>query len=78
MSSGTSQKASSAPSASSGLLTEAFRSEIRDTNPWREKMPTPMMQRPAFGKLGKPAAVNVNSHIVTNFPTKHIYQYDVS
>ena len=49
-----------------------------DTNPWREKMSTELMLRPGFGKLGKPAAVNINSYPVTQFPTKKIYQCDVS
>lgn len=62
----------------SGPPTEAFRSEISDTNLWREKMPTQMMQRSAFGKLGKTANVNINSYLVTSFPTKQVYQYDVS
>ena len=76
MSSATGKKSSSG-SIPSGLPTEAFRSEIIDTNEWRAKMPTEMMQRPGFGKLGKPAQIAINSHVVNKYPTKDIFQYDV-
>ncbi len=55
-----------------------YRTNIFDSNPWREKMPTDLEKRPGFGKLGKPALLNVNSYEVTAFPNKTVYQYDVS
>ena len=77
MSSSTAEKLSSSKTVTSGLPSLGFRSEIIDTNPWREKLPTQLMRRPAWGKLGKSATVNINSYQVTNFPTKSIWQYDV-
>lgn len=47
-------------------------------NPEREKMPTTLMGRPKFNKSGKPATINVNSHRIEAYPTKTVYQYDVS
>ena len=63
---------------SSGPPIGPFRTDMIDTNPWREKMPTELMQRTAFGRLGKPATININSYPVAEFPTKQVYQYNVS
>ncbi|MCJ1277895.1 hypothetical protein MMC21_005709 [Puttea exsequens] len=46
-------------------------------NPWRDKMPDTVMQRPAFGRAGKTAKIQINSHIIKRFPTIAVYQYDV-
>ena len=53
-------------------------SSIIDDNPFRDQMPTKAMNRTGFGKLGKAAKIQINSHIVTGFPTREVYQYDVS
>lgn len=37
-----------------------------------------MMNRKAFSKAGKPAVIQVNSHIVEQWPTLDVSQYDVS
>ena len=47
-------------------------------NPFIQQMPTDLMQRPAFGKAGKAYKVNVNSFKVEAWPTRDIYQFDVS
>lgn len=47
-------------------------------NPEREKMPTTLMGRPKFNKSGKPAQININSHKIEAYPTRTVYQYDVS
>ena len=64
-----------------GLPREALLHNFRHatwTNPYREKMPTTLMGRPKFNKSGKPATINVNSHRIEAYPTKTVYQYDVS
>ena len=49
------------------------------TNPFRDQMPTTLTRRDGkFGKAGKKAIINVNSHAVTDWPTSTVYQYDVS
>ena len=48
------------------------------TNPYREQMPKSLMRRPAFGKTGRPYKVAINSHVVEQWPTRDIFQYDVS
>lgn len=49
-----------------------------DHNPFRDQMPTTMMNRKGFSKAGKPAVIQVNSHVVEQWPTIDVYQYDVS
>lgn len=55
-----------------------LRQIVLDTNEYAKQMPTTLMPRPGFSTAGKPAQVSINSHKVLNFPTKMIYQYDVS
>lgn len=62
----------------SGPSTQAFRANPIDTNPWRDQMSTDLMGRPGWGKLGKPANIAINSHIVRSIPSRSIFQYDVS
>ena len=49
-------------------------------NPFRDQMPTKLMQRGevGFGKAGKTAKVNINSHEVLQWPNRDVYLYDVS
>lgn len=55
------------------------RHRIADNNPWRNKMPTTLMPRPPkFNASGKEAGVYINSHRILSYPTKKIWQYDVS
>lgn len=70
-------KNSSGPSIPSGLPSEAFRTAVIDTNPWRSKAPTHLKTRGRPGTAGKPQQIDVNSHVVTQFPTRDIFQYDV-
>lgn len=51
---------------------------ITGDNPFRDQMPTTMMNRKGFSKAGKPAVIQVNSHIVEQWPTIDVFQYDVS
>ena len=51
---------------------------ITGDNPFRKQMPTTMMSRKGFSKAGKPAVIQVNSHIVEQWPTIDVFQYDVS
>lgn len=39
---------------------------------------TSFQARPGYNNTGQPVKVQVNSYEVANFPTKPIYQYDVS
>ena len=55
-----------------------FVSPLIDDNQFRDQMPTKAMNRPGFGKLGKAAKIQINSHIITSFPTRDVFQYDVS
>lgn len=41
------------------------------------QMPTEMMSRKGFSKAGKAALIQVNSHVVEQWPTIDVYQYDV-
>ena len=48
-------------------------------NVFRDQMPTTLAKRDGkFGKAGKKALVDINSHPITSFPSKTVYQYDVS
>ena len=46
----------------------------------REKLgePIPIAERPGFVGLGKEAKVNINCYPVTSFPSKIVWQYDVT
>ena len=55
-----------------------LRQKITDYNQYAMKMPTVLMPRPGFSTAGRPAQVAINSHKVLDFPTKTVYQYDVS
>lgn len=37
-----------------------------------------LMPRTRYNQSGREANVNINSHLVTTFPDKNVYQYDVS
>ena len=59
--------------------TPIVREDIFYTNPFRGQMPTELAKRDGkFGKAGKKAVIEINSHKVTGFPTKDVFQYDVS
>ena len=66
------------PDIPTGFPKYKFISDPFDDNPFRDQMPTKAMNRPAFGKAGKAAKIQINSHLVTSFPTRDVYQYDVS
>ncbi|KAF6219194.1 hypothetical protein HO133_005019 [Letharia lupina] len=72
-------KSSNTPDIGVGLPTKPMINLIIDPipNPFRDQMPTTMMSRKAFSKAGKPAVIQVNSHIVEQWPTINIYQYDI-
>lgn len=72
---------SDTPDIPTGFPTEPFHhgTDLFGTNHWREQMPTELAKRDGkFGKLGKKAPIEVNSHLVTQYPTKDVFQYDVS
>ena len=66
------------PDIPTGFPKYKFISSPFDDNPFRDQMPTKAMNRPGFGKLGKAAKIQINSHAVTSFPTRDVFQYDVS
>ena len=48
-------------------------------NQFREQMPTTLAKRDGkFGKAGKKALVDINSHPITKWPDQTVFQYDVS
>ena len=47
-------------------------------NKYRDQMPATLMSRPAFSKAGKQAQIQVNSHVIEQWPNINVYQYDVS
>lgn len=51
--------------------------DLIHSNPFREQMPTTLMARGRPGTSGKPMMININSHLVTNYPTQDVYQFDV-
>lgn len=56
-----------------------FRHFNRETNETQYDMPTELMARPKIGNTtGKEVTIEVNSFSVLQFPTKTVYQYDVS
>lgn len=55
-----------------------LRQKVSDTNPFSAQMPTSLMRRPKFNTAGKTTQISINSHRVLHFPTKPVYQYDVS
>lgn len=55
------------------------RHKVADHNPFRDQMPTTLMPRPEkFNTSGKEGIININSHRILSYPTKKIWQYDVS
>lgn len=73
-------RSSDTPDIPTGLPTKPF-NEVQWflTNPYREQMPNALSKRDGkFGKLGKKAAIELNSHVVQTWPDKSVYQYDVS
>ena len=77
MSSGPAKTPSSGRTVPSGIPEKSLINDPFEANPFRDQMPTNLMLRARFGKLGKPIGLNVNSHIVQDFPTKDVFQYDV-
>ena len=79
-SSKTVDKSSDTPDIGVGLPTKPTNTPIINPipNPFRDQMPTSMMSRKEFSKAGKPAVIQLNSHIVEKWPNIDIAQYDVS
>lgn len=79
-SSKTVDKSSDTPDIPTGLPTKPTNTLIIDPipNPFRNQMPTNMMARKEFSKAGKPASIQINSHIIEAWPKINIAQYDVS
>ena len=76
MSSSREDKSSKTPS---GLSKESMINPIETIpNKFRAQMPTALMSRKGFSKAGKPAMIQVNSHIVEQWPTINVFQYSVS
>lgn len=73
-------KSTSTPDIGVGLPTKPTNNPIIDSypNPFRDQMPTSLMSRKTFSKAGKPAVIQVNSHVVEQWPTIDVFQYDVS
>lgn len=69
---------SDTPDIPVGMPDKPFLNTISDTNPFRDQMPSASMHREGFGKAGKPAKIQVNSHLVKSWPERPVYQYDVS
>ena len=78
MSSNSRDLSSDTPDIAVGLPSKPFVTDLLADNPWREKMPSQSMYRQGFGKAGKAAKIQVNSHAVQSWPQKPVYQYDVS
>ena len=55
-----------------------LRQIVSNNNPFAAQMPTQLMPRPSFNTTGKGAPIAINSHRVLSYPTKPVYQYDVS
>ena len=49
-----------------------------EANRQQYDVPTDLIRRPGFNSTGVAATVAVNSYPILKFPTKSIYQYDVS
>lgn len=70
---------SNTPDIPTGMPKKAFIGDpMGGANEFRDQVPQNMMVRPAFSKAGKPATIQVNSHIVEQWPTRDVFQYDVS
>lgn len=69
---------SDTPDIPVGMPDKPFINTISDTNPFRDQMPTQSMHRIGFGKAGKQAKIQINSHLVKSWPERPVYQYDVS
>ena len=78
MSSKSRDLSSDTPDIEVGLPTKPFITNVLADNPFRDQMPSEAMHRPNFGKAGKPAKIQVNSHAVQSWPQKPVYQYDVN
>ncbi|KAL9128364.1 MAG: hypothetical protein Q9217_002943 [Psora testacea] len=65
--------------ASVNPVITAFTNNPLGANPFRDQMPTSLMQRGevGFGKAGKTVKLNINSHEVLQWPNRDVYQYDV-
>ena len=79
-SSGKVDKSSNTPDIGVGLPTKPTNTPIINPipNPFRDQMPTTLMSRKTFSKAGKPAMIQLNSHVVEQWPNIDVYQYDVS
>ena len=79
-SSGKVDKSSNTPDIGVGLPTKPTNTPIINPipNPFRDQMPTTLMSRKTFSKAGKPAMIQLNSHIVEQWPNIDVCQYDVS
>lgn len=73
-------KSSDTPDIGVGLPTKPTITPIIDPipNPFRTQMPATLMTRKGFSKAGKPATIQVNSHVVEQWPSIDVCQYDVS
>ncbi len=69
---------SNTPDIPVGMPDKPFINTISDTNVFRDQMPNQSMTRVGFGKAGKQAKIQVNSHVVKSWPERDVYQYDVS
>ena len=80
MSSSKGDKSSNTPDIPTGLPMEPTNNPIIEPipNKFRNQMPTALMSRKGFSKLGKPATIQLNSHIVEQWPTINVCQYSVS
>jgi eukaryotic translation initiation factor 2C len=55
-----------------------FRSILAEANPSAHQFESPLPDRPGFNTAGKAIAIRVNQFKVAQFPTRDVYQYDVS
>lgn len=68
------------PTLIDGTPIKPERQVIIDTNPYRDQMPTELMRRPGYGKLGDKVRLKLNSHYIEQISAGKgvFYQYDVS
>ena len=71
-------KSSNTPDIPVGLPKEPMGVPFEPPNPFRDQMPTTLMNRKGFSKAGKGEIIQVNSHVVEQWPSINVYQYDVS
>ena len=69
---------SDTPDIETGMPSKPFITDVLADNPFRAEMPSQAMHRTGFGKAGKPAKIQINSHAVQSWPQRPVYQYDVS